>query len=197
VTAAHGSKRASRALRRHVLLLRGINVGGKNKLSMEDLRAMLLALGATHVSTYIQSGNAVFSASDGVAERVERELSARIALAAGLDVPVVLRSGSQFLDASTTHPLAPANGEDDALHVAFLARAPSRAETDALDPQRSPGDSFVVRGRELYLRLENGAARTKLTNAYFDRVLGTVSTMRNWRTVLALRSILASDQRAS
>jgi uncharacterized protein (DUF1697 family) len=59
----------------------------------------------------------------------------------------------------------------------------------ALDPARSPGDEFVARGRELYLRLPNGVARSKLTNAYFDRALATTSTIRNWRTVLELLAL--------
>jgi uncharacterized protein (DUF1697 family) len=57
---------------------------------------------------------------------------------------------------------------------------------DRLDPERSAPDQFVVRGAEIYLRLPNGMARTKLTNAYFDRALDTVSTTRNWRTTSRL-----------
>jgi uncharacterized protein (DUF1697 family) len=74
----------------------------------------------------------------------------------------------------------------DWLHVAFLARTPSRTATALLDPRRSHPDEFVVRGADIYLHLPNGAARTKLTNAYFDSTLKTISTGRNWRTVLAL-----------
>ena len=56
----------------------------------------------------------------------------------------------------------------------------------ALDPRRSPSDAFAVRGREIYLQFPNGVANTKLTNAYFDSRLATISTGRNWRTVLKL-----------
>ena len=61
----------------------------------------------------------------------------------------------------------------------------------ALDPNRSPPDQFRVVGREIYLCLPNGVARTKLTNAFFDSRLATVSTLRNWRTLLELMARMA------
>jgi uncharacterized protein (DUF1697 family) len=68
----------------------------------------------------------------------------------------------------------------------FLQTMPTAGAVAALDAGRSPGDAFVVRGREIYLHLPNGVARTKLTNDYFDRQLKTVSTQRNWNTLLKL-----------
>ncbi len=72
------------------------------------------------------------------------------------------------------------------LHVAFLADVPEAQRVAALDSRRSPGDSFEIRGRHIYLWLPNGVARTKLTNDYFDRTLRTTSTLRNWNTVQKL-----------
>ena len=63
----------------------------------------------------------------------------------------------------------------------------------ALDPERSPGDAFHLRGRELYLQLPNGVGRSKLTNAYLDRTLEVVSTARNWRTTLAVLALVEGD----
>jgi uncharacterized protein (DUF1697 family) len=70
--------------------------------------------------------------------------------------------------------------------VAFLAGLPPRPRREALDPARSPPDEVAVVGRKAFLRLPNGVARTRFTNAYLDATLGTVSTLRNWATVLAL-----------
>lgn len=78
------------------------------------------------------------------------------------------------------------------LHVAFLAATPTEARVAALDPARSTPDEFEVRGREIDPHLPNGAGRSKLTNDYFDRALGTVSTARNWRTIETLASMLTS-----
>ena len=72
----------------------------------------------------------------------------------------------------------------------FLADSPGQADVDLLDPDRSPGDEFIVRGREVYMYLPNGAADTKLTNAYFDAKLKTVSTARNWRTTNKLLELM-------
>ena len=80
----------------------------------------------------------------------------------------------------------PAGLQADPLHVYLLADWPEKTAIQGLDAERSPGDSFVVKGREIYLHLPQGMARTKLTNAYFDSKLKTVSTARNWRTVAKL-----------
>jgi uncharacterized protein (DUF1697 family) len=170
--------------RTYVALLRGINVGGKNKLPMADLVRILDSAGARDVATYIQSGNAVFRAAsiEGFAERVEKGIAKKL----GLTVPLVLRSAEELARAVDANPFVRAGADVGHLHVGFLAHAPDRAKVAALDPARSPGDSFEVVGREVYLRLPNGVADSKLTNAWFDAKLGTTSTFRNWRTVLKL-----------
>ena len=171
--------------------MRGINVGGKNKLPMATLSAMFAAEGATSVTTFIQSGNVVFDApaklAATIAARIERQIEKQLALR----VPLVLRSNAEMGDAAARNPFLAAGVDADELHLMFLADKPAAKLVAALDAQRSPGDSFALVGRDLYLRLPNGAARTKLTNAYFDKALATVSTMRNWRTVLKLCELAA------
>jgi uncharacterized protein (DUF1697 family) len=77
------------------------------------------------------------------------------------------------------------------LHVCFLADQPGKDLVAVLDAGQSAPDAFAVVGREIYMQLVNGVSGTKLTNAYFDSKLKTVSTMRNWRTVLKLAEMLA------
>jgi uncharacterized protein (DUF1697 family) len=178
---------------RHVLLLRGVNVGGKNRLPMTALVALMEDAGAGDVRTYVQSGNAVFEASVGKAGGIARAVEDGLARRLGLTIPVVLRSASELAKVVSANPFLRAGGDEKELHVVFLAQAPSRAKAARLDHERSPGDSFVLRGKDLYLRLPNGVARTKLTNAYLDKTLGTVSTARNWRTVLALHALVTLD----
>ena len=167
---------------RIVILLRGVNVGGKNLLPMDALREQLRSLGATAVRTYIQSGNAVVDHDDPSAlpAALQAELRARF----GLDVPVVTRDAASFCLAAARHPLAEVGDSPQALHLMFLADPP-RPDA-ALDPHRSPPDTFEVVGREVYLRCPNGLGRSRLTNAWFDAALGTVSTTRNWDTVQTL-----------
>jgi uncharacterized protein (DUF1697 family) len=174
-----------RTSRTYVALLRGINVGGKNKLPMKDLIALCTEAGCGDVRTHIQSGNVLFSAAPKLAGGLAADIARRIEAECGFGVPVVLRDAAELAAVPHDNPFA--KGTDpDHLHVAFLATAPSKAQIAALDPQRSPPDRFAVRGRDIYLALPNGVARSKLTNAYFDSKLATVSTLRNWRTVLKL-----------
>jgi uncharacterized protein (DUF1697 family) len=171
---------------KYVALLRGINVGGKHRLPMEDLAGILGDLGATDIETYIQSGNVVFAASRKVATGLAEATTARIAERFGFDAPVVVVSADDFATVVRNNPFV-ADGADPAtLHVAFLADTPPASAVATLDAARSAPDAFVVRGAAIYLHLPNGVARTKLTNDWFDRKLVTRSTIRNWRTVLEL-----------
>jgi uncharacterized protein (DUF1697 family) len=171
----------------HVALMRGINVGGKNKLAMADVVKIFVAAGAEDVTTYIQSGNVLFRASAAVAKQLPVAVEAAIAKRHKLQVPIVIRTAAQLAAAVTANPY-----RGDTVYVAFLAATPTAERVAALDPKRSPGDTHVVIGAEIYLNLGNGAGKTKLTNAYFDAKLGTISTMRNWNTVMKLHSLAAS-----
>jgi uncharacterized protein (DUF1697 family) len=170
----------------YIALLRGINVGGKNRLPMKDLADLFVDAGCADVETYIQSGNVVFRARATVARAIAPAVEGAIVKRFGLRVPVVTRTAVELSTVARKNPFFASGVEADKLHVAFLAEAPSTSRAAALDPRRSAPDELVVRGRDIYLHLPQGAARTKLTNAYFDSALKTVSTIRNWRTVLAL-----------
>jgi uncharacterized protein (DUF1697 family) len=170
----------------NLALLRGINVGGKAKLPMRDLVAIFAACGATNIRTYIQSGNVLFESAQPA--KVTAAVTRQIATRFGYPGLIVLRSADELRLAFAVNPFDDASPE--ALHVYFLADAPKETAIHALDPNRSPGDRFAVLGREIYLHLPNGMARTKLTNAWFDTKLKTVSTARNWTTVGRLVAML-------
>lgn len=167
----------------NVALLRGINVGGKNKLPMADLAAMFREAGCDDVRTYIQSGNVVFRAGPALAGDIPSLISASILDQFGYRIPVVTRTASEFREIVKANPFSESGTEANKLLVLFLADLPDRAQVEALDPNRSPGDEFAVVGREVFLHYPNGVARSKLTNAYFDSRLSTTGTARNWRTV--------------
>jgi len=167
-------------------LLRGINVGGKNRLRMKSLSALFTDAGCTDVETYVQSGNVVFAATPSLASRIPVVIEKAISAQFGLRVPVVTRSAAELREVVKRNPYLPRESDTSMLHVAFLADKPTPSKVAALDPNHSPPDEFAVHGREIYLRLPNGVGRTKLTNAHFDSTLGTTSTLRNWRTVVKL-----------
>ena len=175
---------------RHVALLRGINVGGKNLLPMKDLVVMFESAGCGDVATYIQSGNVVFSATAALAKKLPTTIEAELTKRFGHRVPLVMRSAAEISAAIASNPFAKDDSDTAQLHLAFLAAAPNAAQIASLDPKRSPPDEFAVIGRDLYLKLPNGVGKTKFTNAYFDGKLATTSTVRNWRTVNTLLDML-------
>jgi uncharacterized protein (DUF1697 family) len=174
----------------YVALLRAINVGGNNKLPMKDLAAMFASAGCAAVQTYIQSGNVIFQADADVANQIPGRIAGEIAERFGYRTPVILRTTEQLRDAIGNNPYLARGVTEDELHLMFLADVPSATRVAALDPDRSPPQTYVVRGRDIYMHLPRGVAGTKLTNAYFDSKLATVSTLRNWRTVTKLLELM-------
>lgn len=179
-----------KALSTHVALLRGINVGGKNVLPMKDLAQIFVDAGCAGPRTYIQSGNVIFKAPSRLLENLCGGITERIGVQFGYQIPVVLRTAAQLAEAISNNPFVKPGADLKLLHVLFLADLPKAANIAKLDPDRSNPDAFVVRNREIYLHLPNGAAKTKLTNGYFDSRLATVSTGRNWATVLKLLELM-------
>jgi uncharacterized protein (DUF1697 family) len=157
---------------------------------MKDLTAMFADAGCNGVAAYIQSGNVIFTAAPGVASRIAALITAQIKKGFGHEVPVVLRTIDELKKAISNNPFLKAGAAEKELHVMFLADVPDAARVRSLDPDRSPPDTYQVRGREIYLRLPNGMGRTKLSNQYFDSKLATVSTARNWRTVTTLLELM-------
>lgn len=174
----------------HLALLRGINVGGKNKIAMNELREVFVEAGCRDVQTYIQSGNVIFTADATIVTPLADRIATQIAVRFGYQVPVVMRTVEQIGDVLRQNPFLAGGAAEEALHVLFLAEWPDADRVAALDSDRSPADRFVVRGQEIYLHLPNGAGRTRLTNAYFDATLATTSTGRNWRTVTMLNALM-------
>jgi uncharacterized protein (DUF1697 family) len=171
-------------------LLRGINVGGKNKLAMKDLAETFAAAGCGDVRTFIQSGNVLFTASPALAARLPAAISSQIAERFGIRTSLVVRTAAELADVVASNPFLKQGAAEETLHVLFLESSPAPERIATLDPGRSPPDAFVVRGREVFLQLPGGVARSKLTNAYFDSRLATMGTARNWRTVTKLLEML-------
>jgi uncharacterized protein (DUF1697 family) len=172
----------------YVALLRAINLGARNKVSMADLRELFEALGAADVSTYVQSGNVVFRSPEAAA-KLSQAIEQRIDERLGLGVKVLLRTKTELARVVAANPLAGRGREPSTLHVTFLAGTPARAGVRGLDPKRFEPDELRVVGREVYLHCPNGYGRSKLTNAFFEKELGTAATTRNWKTVTKLAEL--------
>jgi uncharacterized protein (DUF1697 family) len=175
-------------LQTYVVLLRGINVGGKTKVSMAELRTLCGELGAEDVRTHLQSGNVVLKSRFDPA-KLTAALEKAISRDLGLPVTVVVRTKAQLQTVVKRNPFTKTSNDAKKLHVAFLAEAPTRARVRELDPDYGAPDEFRVAGREIYLYYPKGYGRTKINNAYFERKLGVAATMRNWNTVTKLAEL--------
>ena len=169
----------------HIALLRGINVGD-NALRMERLRALLAELGFGDARTYVQSGNAVFTAS-GPAAKLARLIEAKLAGSTRLPVSVFIRTPAQLERIVDANPFLKEPGIDaKKLHVTFLAARAPGPGLAALGAVESGTDRWHAAGEEIYLHCPDGYGRTKLNNAAIEKLLATRATTRNWNTVVAL-----------
>ncbi len=171
---------------RYVALLRSVNVAGHGRIAMHELRASFEGLDYTDVSTYIQTGNVLFSTGSkseaGVAAAVERRLAADFG-----DAPaVILRTVPELLRIGRASPYPKVGANASRHHVTFLTTRPAGAALAALTLPPSGRDELVVDGREVYVHTPDGYAGTKYTGTFLERRLGVVSTTRNWNTVTKL-----------
>jgi uncharacterized protein (DUF1697 family) len=173
--------------RRYVMLLRGVNVGGRGKLPMAQLREVCTALGCTNVSTYIQSGNVILD-SELSPERLVAALEPALDEAVGFAPQVVVRTASELSDVLAGNPYP--DTEDRYLHIGFMTAKPTaKALADLGEIDVSP-EGYRIVGREVYLNYIEGAGRSKkLAKVPFERKLGVGITARNLRTVQKLVSL--------
>jgi uncharacterized protein (DUF1697 family) len=165
---------------RVVVLLRGVNVGGRNRVAMADLRALLERLGGRGVRTYVNSGNAVLEAdAEGLEERVAAALRAEL----DLDVGVVVRTADEVAAVVEACPFE--DPDPTGVHVVFLGGPAPELDVTALLP-----DEVVVRERELYVRYAAGVQDSPAAKVLLSKRFPVVATSRNWRTVNALAGLL-------
>jgi uncharacterized protein (DUF1697 family) len=166
---------------RYAAMLRGINLGSRNRVAMPALRELFEAMKFTDVETYVQSGNVVFTAT---AKPQAPDIAERIAKDLGVESPVLIRSASELAKIVKGVPF---KGDAAAFHVTLLEDKPKAADVEAIDAEQFAPDEFAVVGKDVYLRCPNGYGVSKLSNAFWEKRLGTVATTRNWKTITALK----------
>jgi uncharacterized protein (DUF1697 family) len=167
------------------VLLRGVNLGSRNRVAMPSLREELAAAGFEHVSTYLQSGNVVLSSAapeQRLAGRVKRLLAERFEL----DVAVIVRTRDQLAEVVARDPLGEAAHDPKRYQVSFLERELDASVVDELAALATDAERLVAIGRELYAWHPDGVARSRLWAGLASRSLGVSATARNWSTVTTL-----------
>lgn len=173
----------------HVMLLRGINVGGCHSLPMKELRALLEELGCRNVRTYIQSGNVVLQCPAKLASQLGKKTTAAVAKRRGFEPAVRLLSRREFVAAAEANPYPEAATEPKTLHVGFLDKVPPYPDLETIDSLRSKRERFHLDGKVSYLHAPDGIGRSKLAEKV-EKLLGVSMTGRNWRTVCKIRDMV-------
>jgi uncharacterized protein (DUF1697 family) len=169
----------------HIVLLRGINLGSRNRIAMPKLRAALEAAGLDDVRTYLQSGNVVLSSRANPAETVRRVIAKEF----GLDIPVVTRTRADLAKIVARNPLAHVAKQPKRYQVSFCDAKPSPDVVRLLEDTAAPGEHVVVHGREVYAWHPDTIARSKLWALLAGPKLGVTATARNWTTVEQLLAL--------
>ena len=158
---------------------------------MDELRASFEALGYSDVTTYIQTGNVLFTTGSKNEKGIAGTIEERLADDFGDSPAVFVRSVADLRRVASSSPYAKAGADPARHHVTFLATAPTQAALTALTLPPSGRDELVVDGREVYVHTPDGYANTKYTGTFLERRLGVVSTTRNWNTVTKLSELAA------
>jgi uncharacterized protein (DUF1697 family) len=170
---------------RQIVLLRGVNLGSRNRIAMPELRAALENGGLDQVRTYLQSGNVVLSSALS-GEKLADEVQRRIAKQFGLDLDVVVRTRSELAKVVQRNPLGDVAENPKRYQVSFLAAKPGRDLARKLAAAAAEPERFAIIGREIYAWHPDGIGRSKLWALLAGKELGVTATARNWTTVTNL-----------
>lgn len=172
----------------YAILLRGVNVGGKNKLPMAELREALSNAGLESVQSYIQSGNIVCQCS--LAESELAALCAKVlATHFGIDTPVFVMAESALRTVRDANPFNDKENLNKALQLFFLDEAAGDANTEKLDALQAESEAYALSEACFYLYAPEGIGRSKLAAAA-EKNLHVTTTTRNWRTVNKLLDMM-------
>ncbi|MEH6765815.1 MAG: DUF1697 domain-containing protein [Aequorivita antarctica] len=169
-------------MKTYIALLRGINVGGHKKLKMEDLKLMMEGLGFQNVTTYIQSGNVVFSAKEekDFSNKISKEIERKF----GWEVPVLVKTADEVAKILKDCPFEESKQAE--AYFMLFASSPKEELMKAVREINYPNEEFVLTPDCVYIYFGNGYGNAKLNNNFFEKKLKVAATTRNYRTLAKL-----------
>ena len=173
-----------------IALLRAINVGGRKKIAMSDLRELLAQLGFAGARSLLQTGNLVFRSDEHKGDALERLLEAQIEKRLDLRTDFFVRSAKQWQEVIASNPF-PEEAERDPSHLVaiFLKDAPAAKDVRTLRAAIRGSEIIRGAGKQVYVFYPNGIGRSRLTNAFIEHKLRTSGTGRNWNTILKVGAL--------
>ncbi len=173
----------------YIALLRGINVSGSNKIKMAELKQLFLDLGYKDVSTYIQSGNVIFTSNIKEPILIEDTIISAISKHFGYAIKVLVLTKNELTTIFNSNPFL---AKDPTLDISKLYVTILNTKRDlAVIPPieiliETSDDEFQLIENTIYLYCPNGYGKTKLNNNLFEKKLKVSATTRNWNTISKL-----------
>lgn len=170
-----------------IALLRGVNVSGKNKIKMVELKSALSMAGLQNVQTYIQSGNILFESNlsnDEAAQLISKIIKGKF----GYDVPSLVVAQEMMKTVMASNPFIHKVDDEKKLYVCFLFDQPDEEGLQRLADTDTKGDEYIINGSILYACYHHGMGKSKMDNGFIEAKLKVTATIRNWRTVGMLAS---------
>lgn len=170
-------------MKTYIALFRGINVGGRNLVSMQELVAIMEECGNENIQTCIQSGNVVFSGKSKSSDRIVNLIAER----KGFRPELLVMDVEEFEQAIKNNPFESAEGKT--CHFSFCRNRPETVDENRLNELKSETECFALVGQVFYLHAPDGIGRSRLA-ANVERCLGVSTTSRNLNTINRLEKML-------
>jgi uncharacterized protein (DUF1697 family) len=167
----------------YISILRGINVSGQKLIKMADLHKTYEKLGYGNITTYVQSGNVVFTGKKAAPEKLASAITQQIAKDFGFQVPVIVFGIHTLKQIIASNPFINDSEKDIAyLHVTFLSAHPPKFVVKAIEEKKQTEEAIAFTNAAVYLYCPNGYGKTRLTNSFLESKLQVTATTRNWKT---------------
>jgi uncharacterized protein (DUF1697 family) len=170
---------------KQIVLLRGVNVGGRGRVPMAELRDALADAGMQDARTYLQSGNVVLD-SGASPSKLAADCERAIAERFDLDVAVLVRTREQLAKVVARDPFGSLADNPKLYQVSFCSDRPAKAAVSKLAERARGDERLAAHGREIYAWFPDGVGRSRLASQLTRQGLGVTVTARNWTTVLKL-----------
>ncbi len=180
-------------MKTYIALIRGINIVGRRRLPMQDLRVLMGKHGCADVQTYIQSGNAIFRSNVADVRQLSKRLSTAVLKTHGFEPQVLVLSAGELAKATAGNPFPQADANPKTLHLFCLAERPVRPDLAALEAVKSKTERYALKGKIFYLLTPDGFGISKLAERA-ERARGVAAPARNWRTVRTLLAMATGPQ---
>jgi uncharacterized protein (DUF1697 family) len=174
----------------YIAILRGINVSGQKLIKMDALRKSFENLGFHKITTYVQSGNVVFTGKEAEPDVLAQTITRQINKDFGFDVPVIVLTIDSLKQIIGRNPFLKDSNKDTAfLHVTFLSAKPQKINFNTIEEKKLNGEAISFTDNAIYLYCPNGYGKSKLNNSFLETKLKVGATTRNWKTTNELLNI--------